>query len=82
MCGSAKLSCRRGSNGYGPGLEQRLYVRKADHEKGVRLIRNCLHPDKHPEQAERCTRAWQAFERLLAPAKKPAPEAWDDDIPF
>jgi hypothetical protein len=64
------------------GLEQRLDVRKADHESDVRRIRSCLHPDKHPEQAERYTRAWQALERLLTPATKPAREEWDDNIPF
>src|SRR5882672_2507327 len=59
-------------------LERRLAVRKAEHESDVRLIRGCLHPDKHPENADRYTRAWQAFERLLTSATKPAPEAWDD----
>jgi hypothetical protein len=67
--------------------EQRLRVRETEHEGDVRLIKNCLHPDKHPDQAERYTRAWQAFERLLASATRPesvAPAAADfsDDIPF
>jgi hypothetical protein len=64
------------------GLERGLTVRKADHERDVRQIRSCLHPHKHPEQAERYTKAWQALERLLAPATRAAPEGWDDDIPF
>lgn len=63
--------------------EQRLQVREAEHKHDVRLIKSCLHPDKHPEQAERYTRAWQAFERLLAPGAKPAySDDFDDDIPF
>ena len=64
-------------------LERRLNVRKAEHESDVRLIRSCLHPDKHAEQADRYTKAWQAFDRLLASAAKPKPaEAFDDDVPF
>ena|SRR5258708_39339101 len=64
-------------------LERRLGVRKTEHEADVRLIRSCLHPDKHLGQADRYTRAWQAFERLLASATKPEPaDAFDDDIPF
>jgi hypothetical protein len=63
-------------------LERRLVARKAEHEGDVRLIRSCLHPDKHPEQSDRYTKAWQAFERLLTSATKTAPEAFDDDIPF
>jgi hypothetical protein len=67
--------------------EQRLRVREAEHESDVRLIKNCLHPDKHPYQAERYTRAWQAFERLLASATRPEPTSpggtdFSDDIPF
>jgi len=62
--------------------EQRLTVREAEHEADVRLLKSCLHPDKHPEQAERYTRAWQAFERLLASGTKPADDPFDDDIPF
>jgi uncharacterized protein (DUF3084 family) len=66
--------------------EQRLQVREAEHEADVRLIKSCLHPDKHPDQAERYTRAWQAFERLLASGAKPAASSFDDvfndDIPF
>jgi hypothetical protein len=63
-------------------LERRLGVRKTEHQGDVRLIRSCLHPDKHPEQAARYTRAWQAFERLLTSATKPNTDAFDDDIPF
>jgi hypothetical protein len=61
--------------------EQRLSVREAEHESGVRLIKNCLHPDKHPEQIDRYTRALQAFEQLLASARKPD-DMFDPDIPF
>lgn len=63
--------------------EQRLLVREAEHETDVRLIRSCLHPDRHPQQADRYTRAWQAFERLLASSAKPADNPYiNDDLPF
>jgi len=62
--------------------ERRLSVRKTEHENDVRLIRSCLHPDKHPEHTDRYTKAWQAFERLLASATSPEPDAFDEDIPF
>jgi hypothetical protein len=63
--------------------EKLLRVREDEHTTAVRLIKSCLHPDKHPEHTDRYTKAWQAFERLLASAKKPEPvEAFDDDIPF
>ena len=64
-------------------LERRLSVRNAEIDSDVRLIRSCLHPDKHPEQADRYTKAWQALERLLASATKPEHvDAFDPDIPF
>lgn len=59
--------------------EQALHVRESEHERDVRLIKSALHPDRHPDESERYTRAWQAFERLLASAQK---AAVDDDIPF
>jgi hypothetical protein len=67
--------------------EQRLRVREAEHESDVRLIKNCLHPDKHPDQSERYTRAWQALERLLASATKQdldpfSDTVFNDDLPF
>jgi len=66
--------------------EQHLKMLEAEHEADVRLIKSCLHPDKHPQQAERYTRAWQAFERLLASGTKPTANSFDDmfndDIPF
>lgn len=62
--------------------EQHLKVREADHEADVRLVKSCLHPDKHPEQAERYTRAWQAFERILTSGAQPAADQFNDDIPF
>jgi uncharacterized C2H2 Zn-finger protein len=66
--------------------EQHLTVREAEREADVRLVKSCLHPDKHPEQAERYTRAWQAFERLLAsgtkPISNPLDDVFNDDIPF
>jgi hypothetical protein len=62
--------------------EQLLSVREAEHANDVRLVRSCLHPDRHPEEADRYTRAWQAFERLHVSAIKPTLEPFDDDIPF
>jgi len=62
--------------------EQLLRVREAAYANDVRLVRSCLHPDRHPEEAGRYTRAWQAFERLHVSATKPAPEPFDDEIPF
>jgi hypothetical protein len=63
--------------------ERNLRVREDGHVADVRLIKSCLHPDKHPEQNDRYTKAWQAFERLLASAAKPEPVAeFDDNIPF
>lgn len=62
--------------------EQLLRVREAEHANDVRLVRSCLHPDRHPEEAGRYTRAWQAFERMHVAAIKPAAESFDDDIPF
>ena len=63
--------------------EKRLHMREDEHTVDVRLIKSCLHPDKHPEHTDRYTKAWQAFERLLASARKPeAANAFDDDIPF
>jgi hypothetical protein len=58
--------------------EQLLRVRDAAYANDVRLVRSCLHPDRHPEEGGRYTRAWQAFERL----RVPAPEPFDDEIPF
>lgn len=64
-------------------LERNLQVREDEHTANVRLIKSCLHPDKHPEQSDRYTKAWQAFERLLASARKPEPASeFTDDIPF
>ena len=63
--------------------ERNLRVREDEHVADVRLIKSCLHPDKQPEQTDRYTKAWQAFERLLASATKPEPvDAFDDNIPF
>lgn len=62
--------------------EKALRVREAEHESDVRLIQSCLHPDRHPEQADRYTRAWQAFDRLLASSAKPADPYIDDELPF
>jgi hypothetical protein len=64
--------------------EKNLRVREDEHTADVRLIKSCLHPDKHPaDQSDRYTKAWQAFERLLASAAKPEPvDAFDDNIPF
>jgi hypothetical protein len=62
--------------------EQLLRVREAEYASDVRLVRSCLHPDRHPEEAGRYTRAWQAFERLHVSATKPVPEPVDDEIPF
>lgn len=60
--------------------ERLLRVREDEHKADVRLIQNCLHPDKHPDQPERYTRAWHAFERLLVSAAKA--DEFDDNIPF
>jgi uncharacterized C2H2 Zn-finger protein len=62
--------------------EQHLQVREAEHEKDVRLVKSCLYPDRHADQADRYTRAWQAFERILASGAKPDPDPFNDDIPF
>jgi len=62
--------------------ESRLDLREAEHEKDVRLIRGCLHPDKHPEQVDRYARAWQAFDRLLTSAARARRDEFSDDIPF
>jgi hypothetical protein len=63
--------------------ETHLRVREDKHTADVRLIKSCLHPDKHPGNADRYTKAWQAFERLLASATKPErTETFNDDIPF
>ena len=63
--------------------EQLLSVREAEHQHDVRLIRSCLHPDKHGGDA-RYTKAWQAFDRLLESSKQSplAPDGWTDDVPF
>jgi hypothetical protein len=63
--------------------EKHLRVREDEHTADVRLIKSCLHPDKHPGHTDRYTKAWQAFERLLSSAAKPEPAgAFTDDIPF
>ena len=63
--------------------ERILAVRETEHTTDVRLIKSCLHPDKHPDQTDLYTKAWQAFERLLASAAKPEPVGeYDDNIPF
>jgi hypothetical protein len=63
--------------------EKNLRIHEDEHTADVRLVKSCLHPDKHPEQSDRYTKAWQAFERLLASAAKPEPvNAFDDNIPF
>jgi hypothetical protein len=64
------------------GLEKSLRIREAEHERDVRVIKGALHPDRHPHDSERYTRAWQAFERLLASSKQTDPAHFDDDIPF
>jgi len=63
--------------------ENLLSVREDDHQHDVRLIRSCLHPDKHGGDA-RYTKAWQAFDRLLESSRRSAPAAdgFTDDIPF
>jgi hypothetical protein len=50
--------------------EKMLRLREIERVDEVRLIKSCLHPDKHPDQAERYTKAWQAFERPLASTGK------------
>jgi hypothetical protein len=62
--------------------EKHLRLREDEHTADVRLIKSCLHPDKHAEHGDRYTKAWQAFERLLASARKPEPDAFDENIPF
>ena len=61
--------------------EQLLTVRESEHEKDVKLIRNCLHPDRHPDKAERYTKALLAFDRLLESSAQSASE-FNDDMPF
>jgi hypothetical protein len=63
--------------------EELLSLREAEHQQDVRLIRSCLHPDKHGGDA-RYTKAWQAFDRLLDSSRQPHPAAndWTEDIPF
>jgi hypothetical protein len=64
--------------------EQLLSVREAEYQNDVRLIRSCLHPDKHKDNTERYTKAWQAFDRLLESGRQPQPavDRWTDEIPF
>lgn len=64
--------------------EEALRLRESEHQNDVRLIRGCLHPDRHPEQADRYNRALQAFNRLL---EQPVEASrvrfdFDNDIPF
>jgi hypothetical protein len=60
--------------------DERLRVLEAEHVSTVRLIRNCLHPDRHPEQADRYTRALQAFNAMLEAPRSQS--IFDDEIPF
>jgi len=66
--------------------EEALRLRESEQQNDVRLIRGCLHPDRHPEQADRYNRALQAFNRLLEPppAASGTEGSWDfdDNIPF
>jgi hypothetical protein len=62
--------------------EQKLHVREDEQQKDIRLIRSCLHPDKHPQESDRYAKAWQALDRLLTPVAKPDREDFDDNIPF
>lgn len=64
--------------------EQALQLREAEHQNDVRLIRGCLHPDRHPDQADRYNRALQAFNRLIERAAESTRVRFDfdDDIPF
>jgi hypothetical protein len=64
--------------------EDALRLREAEHANDVRLIRGCLHPDRHPEQADRYNRALQAFNRFLEQPTEASRVRFDfdDDIPF
>jgi hypothetical protein len=62
--------------------EKLLRVQESEHQHDVRVIKSALHPDRHPEESDRYTRAWQAFERLLASANTPNVPDFNDDIPF
>lgn len=63
-------------------LEEALQARECEHQNDVRLIRGCLHPDRHPEDPERYNRAMQAFNRLLEQPVKTSADGFTDDIPF
>lgn len=50
--------------------EEALRLREADRQEDVRLIRSCLHPDRHQDEFDRYNRALQAFHRLVPPHTK------------